>query len=574
MAQDTASILKELSSLSNNLDSLARELKEQNKISAETNKNTNQLVNELKQENKSGSQKSTEEKEDSKKFEKMVGSFSKELGKTLGKQAEEDSKTANSKKSDSVGSKSNVSDLLKEMKESIAKNQMKPAEVKPNFPNLDLTKILGLGNLGLDKLGLDKLGLDKLGLDKLGLGKLGLGNLGLDKLGLDKLGLDKLPKLKDGGQIQKDGMAIVGEEGPEIVKLKKDQKVINQDELYKSALEEMEEDRKRRANPEKQDLSVVAPQQRLADIKKTKQKEIDTSKSQINEILSGKNSNSLRDEDIQMITTEGFVENRYGVKVPRIAIKKEIENLLASNQELYDEDPKFFQDDLDDFINSFRESPEENEAQPISVLSSLSQKEKEQKIQGLTDEPKPKTDSKSKSKKENKKNQESVISPTKPKLLESLKAKGKEFGSKFKENLAKGVKDYQQSSSQKTPEIGGQTMDYFSKQTGNLVEKLNSSKLNKETPTLKKPDEKKSNTTSPQQAEPPSSTSTPGKVENIPPQAPTKTKETPKGTKEGETLSSSDIKEIKGLLAGIYKSLSGPLRIANDTPFRPSSNII
>jgi len=549
MAQDTANILKELSSLSSNLDSLARELKEQNKISAETNKNTNQLIDELKQENKSGSQNSTEEKEDSKKFEKMVGSFSKELGKTLGKQAEEDSKTANSKKSDSVGSKSNVSDLLKEMKESIAKNQMKPAEVKPNFPNLDLTKILGF--------------------DKLGLGKLGLG-----KLGLDKLGLDKLPKLKDGGQIQKDGMAIVGEAGPEIVKLKKDQKVINQDELYKSALEEMEEDRKRRANPEKQDLSVVAPQQRLADIKKTKQKEIDTSKSQINEILSGKNSNSLRDEDIQMITTEGFVENRYGVKVPRIAIKKEIENLLASNQELYDEDPKFFQDDLDDFINSFRESPEENEAQPISVLSSLTQKEQGQKIPGLTDGMKPKTDSESKSKKENKKNQESVISPTKPKLLESLKAKGKEFGSKFKENLAKGVKDYQQSSSQKTPEIGGQTMDYFSKQTGNLVEKLNSSKLNKETPTLKKPDGKRSNTTSPQQAEPPPSASTLDKVENTPSQAPTKTKEIPKGTKEGETLSSSDIKEIKGLLAGIYKSLSGPLRIANDTPFRPSSNII
>lgn len=530
MAQDTASILKELSSLSSNLDSLARELKEQNKISAETNKNTNQLINELKQENKSGSQKSTEEKVDSKMFEKMVGSFSKELEKTLGKQAEQDSKTANSKISDGVGSKSNISDLLKEMKESIEKNKMKPAEVKPNFPNLDLTKILGL---------------------------------------------DKLPKLKDGGQIQKDGMAIVGEEGPEIVKLKKDQKVINQDELYKSALEDLEEDRKRRANPEKQDLSVVAPQQRLADIKNTKKKEIDPAKSQINEILSGKNSNSLQDLVTQMPTLEGFIENKFGVKVPKAAIQKEREDLLKSDLDYYTKYPEDLQEDLDYFIESYKEAlPEPTETQPISVLSSLTQKEQGQKIPGLTDGIKPETDSKSKSKKENKKNQESVISPTKPKLLESLKAKGKEFGSKLKENLNKGIKDYQQSLSQKTPESGDQTMDYFSKQKGNLVEKLNSSKLNKETSTLKKPDEKRSNTTSPPQSEPPPSTSTLDKEENKLSQTPTKTKETIKGTKEGETLSSSDIKEIKGLLAGIYKSLSGPLRIANDTPFRPSSNII
>lgn len=549
MAQDTASILKELSSLSSNLDSLARELKEQNKISAETNKNTNQLIDELKQENKSGSQKSTEENGDSKKFEKMVGSFSKELEKTLGKQAEGILKTANSKKSDGVGSKSNVSDLLKEMKESIAKNQMKPAEVKPNFPNLDLTKILGL--------------------DKLGLGK-----LGLDKLGLDKLGLDKLPKLKDGGQIQKDGMAIVGEAGPEIVKLKKDQKVINQDELYKSALEEMEEDRKRRANPEIQDLSMVSPQQRLADIKKTKEKEIDTAKSQINEILSGKNSNSLQDLVTQMPTLEGFIENKSGVKVPKAAIQKEREDLLKSDLDYYTKYPEDLQEDLDYFIESYKEAPEPTETQPISVLSSLTQKEQGQKIPGLTDGIKPETDSKSKSKKENKKNQESVISPTKPKLLGSLKAKGKEFGSKLKENLTKGIKDYQQSLSQKTPESGGQTMDYVSKQMGNLVEKLDSSKLKKETPTLKKPEEKRPAASSPQQTEPSPSTSTPDKVENTLPKTPTKTKETPKVTKEGETLSSSDIKEIKGLLAGIYKSLSGPLRIANDTPFRPSSNII
>jgi hypothetical protein len=543
MAQDTASILKELSSLSSNLDSLARELKEQNKISAETNKNTNQLINELKQENKSGSQKSTEEKVDSKMFEKLVGSFSKELEKTLGKQAEGDSKTANSKKSDGVGSKSNLSDLLKEMKEAIAKNQMQPAEVKPNFPNLDLTKILGL-----------------------------------DKLGLGKLGLDKLPKLKDGGQIQKDGMAIVGEEGPEIVKLKKDQKVINQDELYKSALEDMAEDRKRRANPEKPDLSVVAPQQRLADIKKTKQKEIETEKSQINEILSGKNSNSLQDLVTQMPTLEGFIENKSGVKVPKAAIQKEREDLLSSDLNYYTKYPEDLQEELDYFIESYEEAPKPTDTQPISVLSSLTQKEQGQKIPGLTDGMKPKTDSESKSEKENKKNRESVISPTKPKLLDSLKAKGKDIGSKLKKDFTTKAENFKQGLKQT---LSGQinpseleTTGSMAKSMQKLAEDMKASQIKNKTQILKKPDEKGSTASSPQQAVPSPSTSTPDKVENITPQATTKTKETPKGTKEGETLSSSDIKEIKGLLAGIYKSLSGPLRIANDTPFRPSSNII
>jgi len=119
-----------------------------------------------------------------------------------------------------------------------------------------------------------------------------------------------------------------------------------------------------------------------------------------------------------------------------------------------------------------------------------------------------------------------------------------------------------------------ETTGSMAKSMQKLAEDMKASQIKKETPILKKPDEKRAVASSPQQTEPSPSTSTSDKVENIPPQATTKTKETPKGTKEGETLSSSDIKEIKGLLAGIYKSLSGPLRIANDTPFRPSSNII
>lgn len=38
------------------------------------------------------------------------------------------------------------------------------------------------------------------------------------------------------------------------------------------------------------------------------------------------------------------------------------------------------------------------------------------------------------------------------------------------------------------------------------------------------------------------------------------------------SMSSSDIKEMKGLLASIYQALRSPLTIANDVPFRPNSN--
>lgn len=40
----------------------------------------------------------------------------------------------------------------------------------------------------------------------------------------------------------------------------------------------------------------------------------------------------------------------------------------------------------------------------------------------------------------------------------------------------------------------------------------------------------------------------------------------------GNGLSSEDFKEMKSLLAAIYQTLRGPLTIANDVPFRPNSN--
>jgi hypothetical protein len=50
-----------------------------------------------------------------------------------------------------------------------------------------------------------------------------------------------------------------------------------------------------------------------------------------------------------------------------------------------------------------------------------------------------------------------------------------------------------------------------------------------------------------------------------------------KEIKQAETnsaMTQQDLKDIKALLGAIYKSLSGPLNIANDRPFRPNSNVL
>ena len=277
MAQDTATILKELSVLSSNMDSLVRELKEQNKTTTENTKGINDLVTQIKENPISKTQKPVDQKESpTKLFENLVSSFSKEISK-----------------SNEILQKNLDKQMGSSLKD-LAKNVFKPAEVKPN-PNLDFFKALGL---------------------------------------------DKLPQLKDGGQIQKDGVAIVGEDGPEIVKLKKDQNVIskNDQELLEAMKQEMERDRQKRLNPEIQDLSNPSPQGRLADIKKKKLLE------NTSDLVTG--SQNLTD----------YVTNSFGVKVPKKEIDKRRDKLLREDQAYYEQEPAELEEDIKSFIENYRET--------------------------------------------------------------------------------------------------------------------------------------------------------------------------------------------------------------------------
>lgn len=515
MAQDTSNILKELSALSTNMDSLVRELKEQNKIISENNKSTNQLVSEIKEEKKQQITKTSEEKVDAKMFEKLVSSFSKNIQNTLEKQL--------------GGSLGNLT-----------KNLFKPAEVKPNVSNLDLAKILGL---------------------------------------------NKLPKLKDGGEIKKEGIALVGEEGPEIVKLKRDQKVISKQskdfEFLKMYLEDLAYDKKRQ---EKSSGEIPLPglnQAKLMEMTKA-ESGIKAAQDQIKEIISGPNSTSIQN----LSTTpklEKQVKNGRGFIVPAARIEAHMNQFKAKN-------PDADQEDLDyerkDFIEYFEDPDQLQRIQEEATLKAKEAKEKAlnkssessslgavaeqiQKTSNLSE----KSTSQGNEKTKKAQNQKSVVSPTKPKLLESLKAKGKEFGGKLKESTITGVEDFKQSLSGKIPRSELATAGSMAQRMEKLAADMKASQVQKETPSLKKPEERKISTPATPTTPTVVTTPAPSKVTEITP-SPTKVVETPKGNELGETLSSNEIKEIKALLAGIYKTLSGPLRIANDTPFRPNSNVI
>jgi hypothetical protein len=513
MAQDSATILKELSVLSSNMDALVRELKEQNKTTAENTKGINDLVTQIKENPISKTQKPVDQKESpTKLFENLVSSFSKEISK-----------------SNEILQKNLDKQMGSSLKD-LAKNVFKPAEVKPN-PNLDFFKALGL---------------------------------------------DKLPQLKDGGQIQKDGVAIVGEDGPEIVKLKKDQNVIskNDQELLEAMKQEMERDRQKRLNPEIQDLSNPSPQGRLADIKKKKLLE------NTSDLVTG--SQNLTD----------YVTNSFGVKVPKKEIDKRRDKLLREDQAYYEQEPAELEEDIKSFIENYREtldfskflnSKPENQEKLKSIkeqpaanpAEELSQRDKRKKD---GEEKKAEKEKNREEKKAGNEKLESVVTPTKPKLLESLKSKGKEFGSNLKQSFLSKVDSTKQTLSEKTPPDELEMYASVSQRMQKLSKDMSESmEMKKETPSLKKVEEEKSKPKS----TPASSLPQQQAIESATPKvtetqtSPSKIQENKKEKKEtSETLPHQEIKEIKALLAGIYKALSGPLRIANDTPFRPNSNII
>ena len=491
MSQESQ-VLKELSMLSTNMDLLVRELREQNKKTAENTEQLKKITGEKdKKPTPADTPQETQSVQNEKFFKNLTQSFAKEI-------------LENTK-----GLTQNLTKQITGDLGGIAKNSFKTKDTKENTTEKPAGQTLE---------------------------------------SIAKSIFSKIPKFAEGGDVKKEGVALVGEKGPELVQLKKNQKVISNDEgIFQMELEGMKKSKERQAALETRSLNQT---------------------SGASEIVTG--TPKLAES----------VKNSFGVEVPKSAIEKERKRLVDDDLGYYSKYPEDLQEELDYFIDSYRE---EFKKEDISKIYSPEVLKDKGKIPLQTTSPeelskKEKRKKEAESKKETGKKESAVISPTKPKLLESLKSKGKDISSKLKEDISSEVEDFKQGFKQtlsgKVSPQEPQTLGSMSKQMQKLASDMQSSQVKKETSVLNKPEYKKTTSASDQLISQIPSQSIPAKKEIEYKSAEKKPMENSKESKKDETLSSTDIKEIKGLLAGIYKSLSGPLRIANDMPFRPGSNVI
>ncbi len=446
---DTSKILKELSNLTLNLDVLAKELKEANSLTKDTNKELSSLV-------KGNKNTPTEEKSPEKSnSEKNFKNFSESIINAFTKQSEG-------------------------LFGALAKN------LKGGFPDID-------------KAGVNPAGVENKPENKPGL-------ITKDLISAVAGRLANVPKLEDGGKIKSGGVALVGERGPELVELQKGNVVNSQDKIAELLKMEME-DRERAAR---------------------KKETTDNKNQEAAKLVSG---GPKLDE---------FVTNSFGVKVPKSEIDAYRKEIYDENKKDFDEDPSLLEDEMKQFIEGYRET------MTVSDVQKLSEKTQPKEIKKTEDElQKSKA---SKSEKEKSKLQELLSSP-KLKPLQNFKNEMMDLSEKSNAGQEKiSAKDIQA-----------------------LTERLKQgSKLDKESQTLKAGDKKTS--TPAATSEGISATSTVEKNAGVKPDIQTTKPEKATQTSSPSILTEQDIKEIKGLLAGIYKSISGPLSIASDRPYRPNSN--
>jgi hypothetical protein len=484
---DTAKILRELSSLTSNMDVLAKELRESNIIGKDTNKELASLTKETKSsEPRINSQEKVGEEKNFKNFsESILNAFTKQNEGFLG-------------------------NLEKTF--------------KSGFP--DSTKV-GVNPAGVENQTQAKPGLVTKDLISAVAGRLA-----------------NIPKLQDGGKIDAGGVALVGEKGPELVELQKGNVVNSQDKIAELLKMEMDDLKKSKETP--------------ASVESNKSQEA-------SKIVSG---GSKLDES---------VTNSFGVKVPKSEIDAYRKEIYDEFKKDFDEEPSLLEDEMKQFIEGYRET------MSVSDIQKLSEKNQPKEIKKSEDELIKATDSKSK------KNKLSELKKTgdegkKLKGNESEKEKTKlqEMLSLSKFNPLKVAKDEAMKFAQKpNPQnlLSKEDMELEKSPTGNvsakdiqaLTERLKQgSSLNKEAQTLK-PGDKKS---SPAPTAQVNQITTPAKKEEVGTKTESQISKPEKMVQNTSTpeISENDIKEIKALLAGIYKSLNSPLSIVTDRPYRPNSN--
>jgi SLT domain-containing protein len=341
---------------------------------------------------------------------------------------------------------------------------------------------------------------------------------------------EKTPGLKTGGEVTKKGIAVVGENGPELVELAKGDKV---------------------KTPEQQLLNENAEKNRKA-----------------REIVNQDTEKLILSEK-QKLSEKENVLNSSGIKVPQ----KDIE---VKRESLQKEFPGISKSELDRKIEFFVESY--RDSMTLEDIQKLNTKENP-KTQESLDNTTPGTPRKIKDlenledRRDTKK--EGVFSKTKEEV-KNIFSEAKKSYEVEKQNLTDSLKTLKNESNKTT---GSNEEKKVAPKNQIKVETIRGDLMKLSESTSKVENTQNKEISTPSEATVPSQTRE-GSQQQTKKDEPGKPSETKVQTKKtgitpSETSSkdlSTDMKEIKGLLAAIYKALSGPLSISSDIPFRPNSN--
>jgi hypothetical protein len=336
-----------------------------------------------------------------------------------------------------------------------------------------------------------------------------------------------IPKMASGGKVSRPGIALVGENGPEVVQLQKGDKVNPLDKMSQLVKMEDADSKSKKTQPGKGSAEIVSGTPKLGE----------------------------------------FVTNSFGVKVPA----DEIVNFKGRTSRDYaDEiaqDPSFLEEEVKSFIEGYREPTSVSDVQKLSVPV----KPKEaQKPEGDTPGKKSK----------GVKNTEAGLQKSKGNKSENEKSNLQKSSMAFGEKIKSGLKGAYESSTL------GKTVSGVKSLAKNFKEYAGgSSEMKNETTTLKDQSKSKSETAKPQtevkketearkETSPAMVQSSESKKEENKSSAPTSAVSSSSDKGKQTQISAQDIQDIKGLLAAINTTLNGPLAIKNNKPFRPTSSML
>jgi hypothetical protein len=336
-----------------------------------------------------------------------------------------------------------------------------------------------------------------------------------------------IPKMASGGKVSRPGIALVGENGPEVVQLQKGDKVNPLDKMSQLVKMEDADSKSKKTQPGKGSAEIVSGTPKLGE----------------------------------------FVTNSFGVKVPA----DEIVNFKGRTSRDYaDEiaqDPSFLEEEVKSFIEGYREPTSVSDVQKLSVPV----KPKEaQKPEGDTPGKKSK----------GVKNTEAGLQKSKGNKSENEKSNLQKSSMAFGEKIKSGLKGaYESSTLGKTVSGVRSLAKDFKEYAGG------SSEMKNETTTLKDQSKAKSEAAKPQaevkkeaevrkETSPAMVQSSESKKEENKSSAPTSAVSSSSDKGKQTQISAQDIQDIKGLLAAINTTLNGPLAIKNNKPFRPTSSML